>query len=908
MAQTKMQLEDWLDDLCVRFIINLPKEDLSSVARICFQVEEAQWFYEDFIRPQDPTLPSMSLRSFCLRIFQHCPLLASFSVENHMRAFEEFLQYKTRVPVRGAILLNEAMDSTVLVKGWKKGANWSFPRGKINKDEDDLDCAIREVYEETGFDIREAGLVPKHDEIKYIQISMREQQIRLYVFRNIPMDTIFQPKTRKEISKIEWYKLSELPAFRKKGSNQADDAAAASNANKFYMVAPFLVPLKKWVVQQKKKDGFRVTSQSHLQAQTLQEEPLTEDDIGMQTEPAAGRSNSPPAIETIEGATLELQRLLKVQPPTQGLQMSPSSATASNDKGGALMALLRQKSAEPPAPEAPTPPVHAQVPHTPLDLTYVNAPEPPTPHHHHPVQRLQPQNYQAPPPNFPVPHLANQHHQAQYFNYARPHVNITPQSHVYGRNPYVGQGPPPRKEPVLLHPQPLPPQVQQSVLVRGILPTPNLPDTTNQQFTQGQYAPPGQFPGQNPAALQQHSQQQNPKPPAQMTTHKMSLLNAFKNDTRSMSENKAPNAPPQNAAAPSPGNQIHHLGHHGQHGPQAPYDAGSWSNQAPPQPVSSAAQHFAAQYSQPAHESARPQVVPSPGSQASVSRQGHPTDAHRSSLLDMFKKATPLSPSSSDSTIKPAKAHAEQVPSAKGSPAFKAHPTHESVSRVADINGGSARGSAEPNLPYRPVQILSRQSQQGSPRSDRDQIFATQQMHNHVATSINSAQSDSRNSGYCNLPSPRERGFLRGEGGKGSPRFSLAAQAVQAAGYPYGHSPQQTQASPALHQYQPSNALHQRQNSNPDQKQKLLSLFAPKEQASPTGFASDEKGKGKDTSILEQARSNTPRSRVASLASAGGDNVQGSAASSRRGSGTPISPADRNFLLSYLESVSSGGR
>ncbi len=167
------------------------------MARICFHVEEAQWFYEDFIRPLDPTLPSMSLRSFCLRIFQHCPLLSSFSVENHMRAFEEFLQYKTRVPVRGAILLNHEMDSTVLVKGWKKGANWSFPRGKINKDEDDLVCAIREVYEETGFDLKAAGLVPRDEDVKYIQISMREQQIRLYIFRDVPMDTPFQPMTRR---------------------------------------------------------------------------------------------------------------------------------------------------------------------------------------------------------------------------------------------------------------------------------------------------------------------------------------------------------------------------------------------------------------------------------------------------------------------------------------------------------------------------------------------------------------------------------------------------------------------------------------------------------------------------------------------------------------------------------------
>ena len=76
-----------------------------------------------------------------------------------MSAFAEFLAYKQRVPVRGAIMLNQDMDQVVLVKGWKKGANWSFPRGKINKDENDLKCAVREVYEETGFDIQEAGLV-----------------------------------------------------------------------------------------------------------------------------------------------------------------------------------------------------------------------------------------------------------------------------------------------------------------------------------------------------------------------------------------------------------------------------------------------------------------------------------------------------------------------------------------------------------------------------------------------------------------------------------------------------------------------------------------------------------------------------------------------------------------------------
>ncbi|KOS19057.1 mRNA decapping complex subunit 2 [Escovopsis weberi] len=364
MAGRQMQLEDWLDDLCVRFVINLPQEDLSSVARICFQVEEAQWFYEDFIRPLDPTLPSMSLRTFCLRIFQHCPLLASFSVENHVQAFEEFIQYKTRVPVRGAIMLNSAMDSVVLVKGWKKGANWSFPRGKINKDEDDLDCAVREVYEETGLDLREAGLVPKEAKPKYIEIPMREQHLRLYVIRDVPMDTNFQPRTRKEISKIEWYKLSELPTLRKKGSQngpQYDSSGPGINHNKFYMVAPFLVPLKKWIVSQKKVAEKRAAAADQYPSHPLSNHlPIEEEPTGDEAwaPEAAGKV---PTIDSLDGATRELQRLLNVQPKVEAAP-APAPPPAEN-KASALLSLLQPASAAGhPSQAAPS-----QVPRPPAD-------------------------------------------------------------------------------------------------------------------------------------------------------------------------------------------------------------------------------------------------------------------------------------------------------------------------------------------------------------------------------------------------------------------------------------------------------------------------------------------------------------------------------------------------------------
>ncbi|KAK9485031.1 Dcp2, box A domain-containing protein [Lipomyces starkeyi] len=230
-------LDEVLDDLCVRFIINCPPEELASVERVCFQIEEAHWFYEDFIRSENPQLPSLSQKKFTARIFAHCPLLRKWS-DMQDQAFAHFLQYKTRVPVRGVIILNKKMDKCILVKGWKTSASWGFPKGKINQGESDEDCAVREVIEETGYDV--SALLKKDD---YIELTMREQQVRLYVVVGVPMDTVFQPQTRKEISKIEWFTLSSLPTFNK------SDAATENGINpkKFYMVAPFIKLLRRWI-------------------------------------------------------------------------------------------------------------------------------------------------------------------------------------------------------------------------------------------------------------------------------------------------------------------------------------------------------------------------------------------------------------------------------------------------------------------------------------------------------------------------------------------------------------------------------------------------------------------------------------------------------------------------------------
>ncbi|KAF9453828.1 DCP2-domain-containing protein [Macrolepiota fuliginosa MF-IS2] len=216
--------EEVMEDLSSRFILNLPDEELASLERICFQVEQAHWFYEDFIREQNPTFPSLPLKKFSAMLFHACPLLHQWS-SDHENAFSLFMQYKTRVPVCGAIMLNDNWDKCVLVKGWKSSSGWGFPKGKINEDEPKHVCAIREVLEETGYNL--AGKLKPED---VIELSIKEQRISLFVVPGVEEDFPFQTKTRKEISRIEWFRLSDLPTWKR--NKQVP--------GKFYLISPFI--------------------------------------------------------------------------------------------------------------------------------------------------------------------------------------------------------------------------------------------------------------------------------------------------------------------------------------------------------------------------------------------------------------------------------------------------------------------------------------------------------------------------------------------------------------------------------------------------------------------------------------------------------------------------------------------
>ncbi|KAK6144777.1 hypothetical protein DH2020_021597 [Rehmannia glutinosa] len=209
--------QELLDDLCSRFVLNVPKEDQQSFERILFLVEYAHWFYEDNSVEKNPSLKSLTLKEFTTLLFNNCDVLKPY-VAHIDDIFKDFTSYKVRVPVTGAIILDETYERCLLVKGWK-GTSWSFPRGKKSKDEEDHKCAIREVLEETGFDV--SYLLNKDN---HIEMIFGQQRVRLYIIAG----------------EIGWHRLHELPANN-------DVISRGITGLKLYMVSPFLVSLKSWI-------------------------------------------------------------------------------------------------------------------------------------------------------------------------------------------------------------------------------------------------------------------------------------------------------------------------------------------------------------------------------------------------------------------------------------------------------------------------------------------------------------------------------------------------------------------------------------------------------------------------------------------------------------------------------------
>ncbi len=267
----------------MKFILNLPDEELASSIRIFFQLEQAWWFYDDFICDANTAtakkLPRFKhMKPFSLAMFNFSPLLQPM-LADFENMYEEFSKYKRSISTYGTILLNAEGTKIALCRNWK-GKSWTLPGGKVNQNESGKDAAARETYEETGFDPdsekgvclewkerRERGEIveelllldnnnnefqhdddeeerllpwePLQDGDKLVYTEKDTNKRRTcYVCRGVPENFPFEPVARKEVAEVAWHDFNSLPKNN-------------------YGLIPFIGQLKRWIKRDNKRRGIK---------------------------------------------------------------------------------------------------------------------------------------------------------------------------------------------------------------------------------------------------------------------------------------------------------------------------------------------------------------------------------------------------------------------------------------------------------------------------------------------------------------------------------------------------------------------------------------------------------------------------------------------------------------------------
>jgi tRNA nucleotidyltransferase (CCA-adding enzyme) len=104
----------------------------------------------------------------------------------------------------GIILYNKNNKKYFLVHG-RKSNKWGFPKGHMEKGETEKITALREFYEETGFQLSPLIELNKKYIVKnniYFQVSIENLNELIKVEDTIP--------DRNEIEKYEWFFIEEI--------------------------------------------------------------------------------------------------------------------------------------------------------------------------------------------------------------------------------------------------------------------------------------------------------------------------------------------------------------------------------------------------------------------------------------------------------------------------------------------------------------------------------------------------------------------------------------------------------------------------------------------------------------------------------------------------------------------------
>jgi mRNA-decapping enzyme subunit 2 len=233
MPMSNPTLQDAITDSLARFILPLPAEEFKCPLRLMYHMELAFWHLSDFYCDVFPEIPKLNFKSFTLTMFNSLKCIPQFSeicknyetMESIQLLCSQYRKHTRTIPVCGCIILSPDMKYCLAVRSWSKNI-WNYPKGKINQGETDVECAIREVKEETGFDVSKLinenlFIEDNPNATNSNNANSNDRRTKLFIIQNVNrFSTVFKTQTRKEIGAIEWIPIRFIPFRRQKVTKQ----------------------------------------------------------------------------------------------------------------------------------------------------------------------------------------------------------------------------------------------------------------------------------------------------------------------------------------------------------------------------------------------------------------------------------------------------------------------------------------------------------------------------------------------------------------------------------------------------------------------------------------------------------------------------------------------------------------
>jgi len=132
---------------------------------------------------------------------------------------ESISSKKFEIIKNGISINNKIIDLKMLVEQSKTNwteTEWEFPKGRRDYKERDLDCALREFVEETGFSVDKIKIIENVTPFEEIFMGTNHKSYKHKYFLACLDDVINDPDNNKltnyqksEVSKIEWKSIDE---------------------------------------------------------------------------------------------------------------------------------------------------------------------------------------------------------------------------------------------------------------------------------------------------------------------------------------------------------------------------------------------------------------------------------------------------------------------------------------------------------------------------------------------------------------------------------------------------------------------------------------------------------------------------------------------------------------------------